>query len=589
MATSLNQKSENQLNWRKPKDSSLIDYEKLDTFIDLVMSKYKQENVKKELYDITGDQAYFIINNNSLIPDLVIFNKTFNKNLCYYDFKGNAYNPYPRKKLKIENFKSMKDYKDNQRDDFKDKDKKDIYSNYGSQDSKENDPDWADTDVNDLNNNFEFCRLPPTNKIEEEKDELNDFINNLKGEKTESQICIEDDFREFIREDNEIVLFSPSKNDNDNIEENKNKIEEGLKDEIHFDIHAFIEESKPENENNDFDLGYLSQMANQVYSKDNKCEKSEDASHVSIKDESIQDMVGIRSILGDDGDCESLNNSLSISSNVQCVGVLNSQTQIEKDKLKQISNLSNLLSVNSNNNNNQDIQDKPLIPINQQYPIQTQTNPSVIVPPKLNTIPNPQQQQQQKMAFPSFQMLPPHYIQCMSFTQSYMMYLQFQKQVEKEKKDKGKIQNKNVIQVQKNQKDIAKERKCSFDIQILDDPINIIYKNTMGKYWFVELKGSKMMNLHSYELYDFLEQHVRLGKDIFDVEVHDYQTDMYFSSKSLLENLREVIPQLKAGIAIQLKMNKLGQQMQIQNNQMERKGQIIQQQQPKNNHKVNNK
>jgi hypothetical protein len=417
---------------------------------------------------------------------------------------------------------------------------------------------------------------------EELKVKSNDFIN-LKEDKEESQIYIEDDLNEFIntKEDNNI-LFSPvNKKENKEIKENSiskdEKIEICLKDEIHFDIHAFIEESKPENENNDFDLGYLSQMANQVYSKDNKCEKSEDVSHLSIKDESIQDMVGIRSILGDDGDCESLNNSISISGNLQSE-LNNSQIQIDKEKSKQISNLSTLLS-------NQDIKEdssKTPILINSNL-----SNPIQVAPPKSNT-----NQSQQKIPFPTFQMLPPHYIQCMGFTQSYMMYLQFQKQLEKEKKEKNKIQsNKNEIPNQQQafikniNKETQKERKCSFDIQILDDPINIIYKNTMGKYWFVELKGSKMMNLHSYELYDFLEQHVRLGKDIFDVEVHDYQTDMYFSPKSLLENLREVIPQLKAGIAMQLKMNKFGQQMQMQNNQgVQRKAQNFQQPQNNNNY-----
>lgn len=137
-------------NWRKGKEKSTIDYQKLDSFIELALSKFEYKEPLSSLYTATGSHAYYIINNNSLTPDLVIFNEIFNKNVCFYDFKGGSYNPFPRKKFNIEQKKRKNFDKSNlQQDDL------------NSHGSFEEDPQWVDVEIGELDKvNLQFQSLP---------------------------------------------------------------------------------------------------------------------------------------------------------------------------------------------------------------------------------------------------------------------------------------------------------------------------------------------------------------------------------------------------------------------------------------------
>lgn len=137
-------------NWRKGKEKSTIDYNKLDSFIELALSKFEYKEPLSALYQATGSHAYYIINNNSLTPDLVIFNEVFNKNVCFYDFKGGSYNPFPRKKFNIEQKKRKNFDKSNlQQDDL------------NSHGSYEEEPQWVDVEIGELDKvDLQFQSLP---------------------------------------------------------------------------------------------------------------------------------------------------------------------------------------------------------------------------------------------------------------------------------------------------------------------------------------------------------------------------------------------------------------------------------------------
>ena len=55
----------------------------LDNFIQQSLDKFKFIDPKKEFYDATGDEKDLVISHKSTIPDLVIWNKKFNKNECF--------------------------------------------------------------------------------------------------------------------------------------------------------------------------------------------------------------------------------------------------------------------------------------------------------------------------------------------------------------------------------------------------------------------------------------------------------------------------------------------------------------------------
>jgi hypothetical protein len=74
----------------------------------------------QELYDATGNDANTIISHKSTIPDLVIWNKTFDKNECFEGAECNNNNPFPR----FQFYLRVKTNKTNEKTEKKKKDKK---------------------------------------------------------------------------------------------------------------------------------------------------------------------------------------------------------------------------------------------------------------------------------------------------------------------------------------------------------------------------------------------------------------------------------------------------------------------------------
>ena len=70
----------------------------LDDYIQNCLNKYKPvEKPDPSLYQNTTEQERdFIISRKSTIPDLVIWNKTFNKNECFYEANTDIQNDFPR-------------------------------------------------------------------------------------------------------------------------------------------------------------------------------------------------------------------------------------------------------------------------------------------------------------------------------------------------------------------------------------------------------------------------------------------------------------------------------------------------------------
>jgi hypothetical protein len=88
----------NKINQEDINNSQQIDtmHKKLDKFIQNCLNKFKFVEVKSDIYSKVEKDKNSIISHKSTIPDLVIWNKPFNKNECF-DMKDlNKYNKYPR-------------------------------------------------------------------------------------------------------------------------------------------------------------------------------------------------------------------------------------------------------------------------------------------------------------------------------------------------------------------------------------------------------------------------------------------------------------------------------------------------------------
>ena len=172
-------------------NSYKIDLEKFDNFIQSSIDKFYFVEPWKKLYDNTEPFSSKIISNKSTIPDLIIFNKTFNKNECFF-YSGNKkiknkfprmrfilrpkekffYNPidtydlnerkeilnYTVEKLKLNELEKEKKLKDNKEFKYNDDNEKNIFEQleqflYNSDDEQKNKINYRKKKKNNNNNN----------------------------------------------------------------------------------------------------------------------------------------------------------------------------------------------------------------------------------------------------------------------------------------------------------------------------------------------------------------------------------------------------------------------------------------------------
>ncbi len=81
---------------RKTYTKGFDNHKGLDDFIQNSLDKYHFVDPRQEMYDATGVYSKFIVSNKSAIPDLVIWNKKFNKNECFVDSNRKEYSAFPR-------------------------------------------------------------------------------------------------------------------------------------------------------------------------------------------------------------------------------------------------------------------------------------------------------------------------------------------------------------------------------------------------------------------------------------------------------------------------------------------------------------
>ena len=117
----MEEKEDEEKNIEYEKDDIIINKNKitekhlnnLDEFIQKCLDNFKFIEPKQELYDATGADKNIIISHKSTIPDLVIWNKTFNKNNCFIGADNSKETKFPRYLFYIKIKKSKKSKKNN--------------------------------------------------------------------------------------------------------------------------------------------------------------------------------------------------------------------------------------------------------------------------------------------------------------------------------------------------------------------------------------------------------------------------------------------------------------------------------------------
>ncbi len=162
------------------------DLEKFDKFIQDSLYKYFYVQAWDRLYTNTGADHHYIISDKSTIPDLVIYNKTFNKSHCFFHSNKNSkFIKFPRVQFllrpkKINYYNPSCTYGDDEKE--KEKEEEDNLDNLKP---------------------FEFKSIPKeienqyinnNKKINDDNyllfDELNDFMKSDKDNETETKVKI---------------------------------------------------------------------------------------------------------------------------------------------------------------------------------------------------------------------------------------------------------------------------------------------------------------------------------------------------------------------------------------------------------------
>ena len=166
------------------------DLNAFDDFIQSSLDKFYFTEVIPKL-DETAEKFHdYIINDESLRPDLIIYNKTFNKNNCYYDYYDYGFNKYPRKKftLKADNNKSKNNddtIKDNNEEN---KENKNENTNENKEMEIKKEEEIKESEMKEEqeedNNNKKLSEEIINNNKDKQNDKDND-VENQKSEKKE--------------------------------------------------------------------------------------------------------------------------------------------------------------------------------------------------------------------------------------------------------------------------------------------------------------------------------------------------------------------------------------------------------------------
>ena len=87
------------INALNTKKEPTIDLKHFDEFLQNALDKFIYTELESKVIDNIGDASELIFDKESLIPDLILQNKIFNKNDCFYDYEGFGFNKFPRQKF----------------------------------------------------------------------------------------------------------------------------------------------------------------------------------------------------------------------------------------------------------------------------------------------------------------------------------------------------------------------------------------------------------------------------------------------------------------------------------------------------------
>ena len=175
--------STNKINFERSSQSNIKGFKDLDLFDDFIQSALDKYNFTPEIpkLDESAEKFHdYILNEESQIPDLIIYNKTFNKNDCFSGKFYFGFNKFPRKKFVLNAQNSKKDRENNNLEEKTNNNTEDMI-NVANKEGNESMKDNKDNDnKKDKNIQENEVKNEITNSMENnEYEEVNHIVKAL--------------------------------------------------------------------------------------------------------------------------------------------------------------------------------------------------------------------------------------------------------------------------------------------------------------------------------------------------------------------------------------------------------------------------
>ena len=553
-------------------------FRELDDFIQNSLDKFFFVEPWKKLYENTGIFSRYIISNKSTIPDLIIFNKTFNKNDCYEGADRNYFNKFPRMRFilrprykqfynpcdtigKDESFFiGNKNFNSEKRVSGKN-------NNYKNQNNKYMKPLKKYIPEGDFEDGFILSKLSPDNIFETNNNPKDN--NNPNEEKKEEK----------ENKKNETIEFNLS-----------NKIpEKKIIPQSKVNEEQYDDEEEPEWENDDVN-NYTTRITFQEIPKDlkEKAEKEIDKREkVDVYNNKILQTLNVDNKIdnNDKNETEEIlkfdenkngnifeqlesflksdekktenqnenfnNNFFDKYNNNSNNNIFNNNFSFNFNKSKKKNNLmyNNNLNVNNINQNLQ-LQNLQLrYQIQQQQAQQAQLQLYFLQQQQyLNYIQMQNLQNQIKGFYiPNNNQRNPMINMNMNMNFSLNNNNNNNSNIEGANNNNNKINFNNDENEEEDpmMNDFTTDSKYYNPTVFLENPALIVKKNLIEKNWFLMRDGKILGNYNSEELLFLLDEKIKEGNSFNNISISDYQTDVVFQPKILYEILKEHVSKIK--------------------------------------------
>ncbi len=544
-------------------------FRELDDFIQNSLDKFFFVEPWKNLYENTEIFSRYIISNKSTIPDLIIFNKTFNKNDCFEGADRNYFNKFPRMRFilrprykKFYNpcdtigknesiFIGNKNFNREKRFSGKN-------NNFNNQNNKYMKPLKKYIPEGDFEDGLILSKLSPDNIFEtNNNNNLNiNNNNNFKNEEKQKEENLELNFSKKIPEKTIIPKSKTNEEQYDDEEEPEWENDDVTNyttritfKEIPQDLKEKAEKEIDKREKVDVYNNNVLQTLNEDNKRDKKDKNEKDKTLKFEENESgnifeqLENFLKLDENNTNENKNENFNNNFFDNYNNNTFNNNNLPFNNNYNKKRKNYFYNNNLNVNNINENLQ-LQNMQL-----RYQIQQQQT---------------QQAQLQLYFLQQQQYL--NYIQIQNLQNQMMngfygnipnnnqinpminMNMNMNFSLNNNNNSKN-IENKNNNDENEEEdpmmNDFTTDNKYYNPTVFLENPALIVKKNLIEKNWFLMRDGKILGNYNSEELLFLLDEKIKEGNSFNNISISDYQTDVVFQPKILYEILKEHVSKIK--------------------------------------------